>query len=550
MRVRSVPASAEASQPRSAALVAQAARRDDGGRHAKRRFAMVLAATAAAAGCYATLNLRSVQHSGATPAQQLYQFVSIGGNGADRQYPHQCIVDELMGHDALHPGELMPARQMERYIVYSPQFGLGNQQITLRDAVVWALLLNRTLVVPHIVGHSGCSNQTLCAASSTEMAPHELAFSLHSVGPLRVISMTQFLELELKPRRLLVLPIKVLWAFRMEDHYWDMIGVQWHREHQPVKVPMPNLELKTIQDAFSACHHHEVLAFRSLFAAVEFRSGHYPPPGKRWLDTVAMPALYKPSDRFNTAASVLFEAFQQHNAIPKMSGPAKATSARLNGVSRAPSASACVHIRRGDIVEDCARYEAESRQPTGRAWVKSHFRNGYSCYQTPKDLAANLNALITRGASNAVDGSHLPIFAAVEDRSVLDHRELDPFNISTLGELLDTSLGYSARKQLTKIPDGLARVRAPLASYMSILILNMYLLQPPHQVLLDQLVCAKASHLVLNKFSTFSQMMQGRIGLDHPSSVGWTRELTTAQLSKLKVDVQYWTRPQLLMNRE
>ena len=42
-----------------------------------------------------------------------------------------------------------------RYLLYSPQFGLGNQQITLRNAVVWALLLNRTLVLPHLARRKG-----------------------------------------------------------------------------------------------------------------------------------------------------------------------------------------------------------------------------------------------------------------------------------------------------------------------------------------------------------------------------------------------------------
>ena len=41
----------------------------------------------------------------------------------------------------------------ERYLLYQPQFGLSNQIVALRNAVVWALLLNRTLVLPHLLGH-------------------------------------------------------------------------------------------------------------------------------------------------------------------------------------------------------------------------------------------------------------------------------------------------------------------------------------------------------------------------------------------------------------
>ena len=65
---------------------------------------------------------------------------------------------------------------------------------------------------------------------------------------------------------------------------------------------------------------------------------------------------------------------------------------------------------------------------------------------------------------------------------------------------------------------------------------------PPRlrDVLLDQLVCARADFLVLNIFSTFSQMMQTRIGLDHPEAGGWTRDLSPRQQAAMHVDVQYW----------
>ena len=59
--------------------------------------------------------------------------------------------------------------------------------------------------------------------------------------------------------------------------------------------------------------------------------------------------------------------------------------------------------------------------------------------------------------------------------------------------------------------------------------------------LLDQLVCARSSHLVLNVFSTFSQMMLTRIGLDHPDEAGgWTRSLDAEQQRALGIDVDYW----------
>ena len=65
-------------------------------------------------------------------------------------------------------------------------------------------------------------------------------------------------------------------------------------------------------------------------------------------------------------------------------------------------------------------------------------------------------------------------------------------------------------------------------------------------VLLDQLVCSRAGTLLLNAYSTFSQLVMGRIGLDAPAQVGWTRELSSAVQKRLGVRVRYWMREQFV----
>ena len=178
-----------------------------------------------------------------------------------------------------------------------------------------------------------------------------------------------------------------------------------------------------------------------------------------------------------------------------------------------------MHIRLGDIIEDCVRYKEESTRPDSRAWVRSHFAKGYSCHQPMPQLVANLLALHTR-AWAAGDGrglrslgarsDSLAIYAAIEDPSYLKQPLLAPFNISTLSDFEPLT------RHATKAPQGLTNV------------------------LLDQMVCARADHLVLNIFSTFSQMMLTRMGLDHPGEVGWTRDLSAEQKRSLNVDVEYW----------
>ena len=77
----------------------------------------------------------------------------------------------------------------EQFLVYGPQFGLSNQIVALRNAVVWALLLNRTLVVPHLTGHVS-EEKHLAGHSSAVRVPHGHLFDL---GRIRAA--------QLRPRR-------------------------------------------------------------------------------------------------------------------------------------------------------------------------------------------------------------------------------------------------------------------------------------------------------------------------------------------------------------
>ena len=53
---------------------------------------------------------------------------------------------------------------------------------------------------------------------------------------------------------------------------------------------------------------------------------------------------------------------------------------------------------------------------------------------------------------------------------------------------------------------------------------------------------ARADQLLLNAFSTFSQLVMGRIGLSHPASLGWVRDLTKQQQEATGVRVAFWRR--------
>ena len=93
---------------------------------------------------------------------------------------------------------------LERFFVYAPPPGVA-QPVALRHAIAWSSLLNRTLVLPHLLGRSSSSG----AGRQRAMASFGSAFDLTSahsrIAPLRVIEMEQFAKMQALPERLLVL---------------------------------------------------------------------------------------------------------------------------------------------------------------------------------------------------------------------------------------------------------------------------------------------------------------------------------------------------------
>ena len=106
------------------------------------------------------------------------------------------------------------------------------------------------------------------------------------------------------------------------------------------------------------------------------------------------------------------------------------------------------------------------------------------------------------------------MYASIEDATALRTMpSLRPFNVTSL-ETFEPLL----REALLPLPTALAAI------------------------LVDQLTCARASVLLLNAYSTFSQLVMGRIGLGHRETLGWVRDLTRQQQRALGVTVAFWRR--------
>lgn len=461
-----------------------------------------------------------------------------------------CAADGLLTSLRMASGAVASSGQ--RYLLYAPQFGLSNQLVALRNAVAWAQLLNRTLVLPHLLAHGAVRPR----------APFGMAFAAHDartkLAPLEVIEIDDFLRLGLAPAGVVALATTNKFRPADDTGYFDSLDVKWHRSPDgsphTLAVPMGQtlsgdtaFSPAAILGAFGGCgRHHQVLAFRSLFAAFDPKPLAPPPPGwsvcgvggsggrlagrpssclegLRWLDQLALPAILKPVHGLDRLA----DRIAARLTAPDASAPQG-------------KALACAHIRRGDFNDECIAYDVERARPNPRGWVVSHHRNGWGCLQTESELALNLQAAqraqqaSSRGAAcdTAAGGSArahpakrcspprpLAFYASVEDASVLASMvSLRRFNLSSL----QTFGGLLADAKLP-LPPTLAAI------------------------LVDQLTCARASTLLLNAFSTFSQLVMGRIGLRHPLGheryeLGWVRDLTRRQQARLGVSVTFWRR--------
>lgn len=457
----------------------------------------------------------------------------------------------------------------ERYLIYQPQFGLSNQLIALRNAAAWAAVLNRTLVIPHILSHTTEKEYTGHSAPRRSMSDFANAFEGHrasrAVAPLRVMDMQTYIQLGLKPPRLIHLESRTkLNLVSVRDDYFRALAEQGTpvvSDDPPVHVFMQDLLPAQILERFDGCfQNHQVLAFSSFFGMWNgkpgsFHSGWTIPSlgninGFRWLDTVVLPALLKPSPQLRVVvekavASILAQASSKQSG----QGPYRRegeTAFRRFGVAIVNSSAvgsspadihafrnmrayetqpkeegdarsnipvlACVHVRRGDFEIDCPKYEAEARRRDGRRWVKAHVGDGYSCLQDPRDIDLNLRALFGEDRSGPERRARrIAIYAAVENPEWIRHPTLRHWNLSHLEQHINR-----ANAQELRLPWDLA---APL---------------------IDQLVCAHSRYFILNIFSTFSQIMMAHIGLANGKVIGWVRNLSRRQQRQLGIEVAYW----------
>ena len=197
-----------------------------------------------------------------------------------------CVVDQAdaSSHRASKRGR--PSTPAERFLLYVPPLG-KEQPPALRDAVAWSSVLNRTLVLPQLLGRHSTH------PSSAFGAVVDLSIVEQQVPELSFVEMGAFLSRDVKAERLLLLqtPGVASWFdLNLKFEYLDALGVQWgvgdstqvansasrgsggNASSRALRVELPNYRVESIAGAFGQCPH-EVLVFGAFRDALElFRS--------------------------------------------------------------------------------------------------------------------------------------------------------------------------------------------------------------------------------------------------------------------------------------
>mmetsp|Transcript_23601 Transcript_23601/g.76284 ORF Transcript_23601/g.76284 Transcript_23601/m.76284 type:complete len:548 (+) Transcript_23601:80-1723(+) len=490
-------------------------------------------------------------------------------------------------------GRTVSSEGDERYLVYQPQFGLSNQLIALRNAAAWAVVLNRTLVVPHILGHldeAEYTNNHRPHRTMTEFAnAFDYASAARTLAPLKVMDMDSFLVLRLPVARLVQVDTVKMSLVTVHDDYFQALAARGFpvvSTAAPVGLQLRKGLPKTILRVAGGCHaQRQVLAMRSLFGMWDVQPGFELPgwtvpgradiSGSQWLDRVVMPALLRPAPPMRAVVDRIVQSILASAATdgtggagprahPLMASPrrgallgarrlrdgqgaAGAKNVGLTGHFSGSSGSLIGEVAGGGVggAPDDASPVTELDQngrvrsaPAVMACV--HVRRGDFEKDCPK-YEAESRARSGRGWVK----SHIRHGCSCIQEPI----DLE-LNLRALARRHAAVGGPPGRLAIFASVEDPAWISDPQLGHWNMSHLGQHAahagaaqLQLPWELaapLLDQLVCSRARYFVLNIFSTFSQAVMAHLGLANGASVGWVRHLTEQQQRQLGVEVAFW----------
>ena len=285
----------------------------------------------------------------------------------------------------------------------------------------WATLLNRTLVLPHLLGrgNGGGSSGGGIGGGGGGMPPraafgraYDLARARTGVSPVELIEIDRFAQLGIVPERLLQLRTRAASGGGGSSGGSGGSGSVgggggggggggdgYLRYTLPLlsaaavlDVPLGSFSSDAIRGAFGGCGAHRVLGVTSLLGAFEHAPRSAPPqgwsvtaampgslrsaeiemPGLIWLDEIALPALLAPA-----AALVALASRVASRALAGAAGAAAVPSRMLG----------CVHLRRSAEARTvCDMHHHAAATAEAPAWVLAALRGGLSCAQSWEEV--------------------------------------------------------------------------------------------------------------------------------------------------------------------
>jgi hypothetical protein len=333
-----------------------------------------------------------------------------------------------------------------RHLVVAPQMGFSNQLIAVLHSAIWAHLLGRTLVLPHIIWPRASYND----GNTESWVPFHEVFD--PVGVLEHLPGLDFVYANVplmvgwRPERLVLIEPQPSFD-KLHDTYLQGIG--WTALPSVDLVPHHS-SLSTsdkVYQSLGSCDD-DVLLLDGLFKNPQRMEVNWKERRKIWQ------TLFRP----NPLVNHMIQIAQQAVLGSESSRQSSANS----------SAYGCLHIRVGDFSAVC------SAKPDSAPWLAAYYKQGRKCNVSLDDALQRANSL------------GMQTFVVLSDDATMSAQvsaALSKFKVLT-----DVDFQSLVKHALPRIrPDPSKRLIEVVAA------------------LTAQHICAQADRLVLNDFSTFSR---------------------------------------------
>lgn len=365
-----------------------------------------------------------------------------------RHWWRPCLLNKAGPEPAdadTHPRRHKHGAPARTYLVIAPQMGFSNQLIAVMYSAVWAHVLGRTLVLPHVLWPRASERHV----DTRSWVPFHEVFD--PTGVLELLPGLDFVYGDVammkawQPDRLVDVEPQPLFD-TLHDAYMQALG--WgaipHADVVPYRSMLGTSD--SVYQHLGSCHD-EVLLVNGLYKNPQL--DEIPEPRRRQL----WASLFRPTPLVHH----MVEGFRRAIAAEQPAGSASG-----------PPAYGCLHVRMGDFSTVC------SAPPDTAPWLSTLYRIGRRCRVSLGEIVERANILhvdhlliISDDALDLgaiIDGAHASKIWTSSDVRSFVQRELPPLRPKPTNELLEVIVAVT-----------------------------------------EQHVCAQADRVVLNAFSTFSR---------------------------------------------